>query len=109
MWFNDRIDHAGGAGPVSVGQGNRLSRLLLKQNQPWNVAFGGRGVAVEPTGRLPVLNLAGNMRVTLMSPGVGRAQGPSSKWPEAVAGTALAGPDSPPLPPASPRSGPAHR
>ena len=64
VWFNDRIDHVGGAGPVSVGQGNRLSRLLLTQNQPWNVAFGGRGVAIEPTGRLPVLNLAGNMRVT---------------------------------------------
>ncbi|HET9755179.1 MAG TPA: hypothetical protein VFP66_01650 [Candidatus Limnocylindrales bacterium] len=99
VWFNDRIDHAGGAAPVSVGQGNRLSRLLLNQNQPWNVAFGGRGVAIEPTGRLPVLNLAGNMRVTLLSPGVGELKALRDVWPEAVAGTALAGPDSPPLPP----------
>ena len=41
VWFNDRVDHTGAAGPVSVGQGNRLSRLLLKQKQPWNVTFGG--------------------------------------------------------------------
>ena len=98
VWFNDRVDHTGAAGPVSVGQGNRLSRLLLKQKQPWNVRFGGRGVVVPPTGKLPVLNLAGNMRVTLVSPGVDELKALRDKWPEAVAGTALAGPDSPPVP-----------
>jgi metal-dependent hydrolase (beta-lactamase superfamily II) len=25
VWFNDRVDHTGAAGPVSVTQGNRLS------------------------------------------------------------------------------------
>jgi hypothetical protein len=99
VWFNDRVDHTGAAGPVSVGQGNRLSRLLLKQKQPWNVTFGGRGAVVQPTGKLPVLDLAGNMRVTLVSPGVDELKALRDKWPEAVAGTALAGPDSPPLPP----------
>lgn len=99
VWFNDRVDHTGAAGPVSVTQGNELSRLLLAQHQPWNVAFGGRGVAVQPTGKLPRLNLAGNMRVTLLSPGTAELTALRDNWPAAVAGTALAGPDSPPLPP----------
>ncbi len=99
VWFNDRVDHAGAAGPVSVTQGNELSKMLLAQGQPWNVTFGGHGVAVPPTGTLPRLKLAGNMRVTLLSPGTAELKDLRDNWPVAVAGTALAGPDSPPLPP----------
>lgn len=99
VWFNDRVDHTGASGPVSVTQGNELSKLLLAQHQPWNVAFGGRGVAIQPAGKLPRLKLAGNMRATLLSPGTAELKALRDNWPAAVAGTSLAGPDSPPLPP----------
>ncbi len=99
VWFNDRVDHTGAAGPVSVTQGNELSKLLLGQHQPWNVTFGGHGVVIQTSGPLPRLDLAGNMRVTLLSPGMAELKALRDNWPAAVAGTALAGPDSPPVQP----------
>ncbi len=95
IWYNGREDHTGAAGPVSLKQGDSLTKILLKGQLPWNAAFGGRGIAVPATGALPVRKF-GSMRVTVVSPGAAQLKALRDDWPAAVAGTKLAVPGTPP-------------
>jgi len=63
-------------------QGERLSARLVSNNLPWNAAFGGRGVAIEEgeSCELPVRELAGGMRLTLLAPTLDRLRRLRPVW-----------------------------
>lgn len=69
VWFNgwrhmDEDDTLGGR------QGEFFSALLMHRLRPgaWNGAVKGNAVVVPPSGPLPVIPLAGGMKLTLLSP-----------------------------------------
>jgi beta-lactamase superfamily II metal-dependent hydrolase len=65
VWFNGYKHLNDVLGAV---MGEALSTEIQKQKLPWNAAFGGKAVRVSDTGPLPTVTLAGNMKLTLLSP-----------------------------------------
>ena len=69
VWFNGwrhlPPDPVGSRGAV---QGEALGQLIERGRLPWNNAFGGHAVVVPDAGALPRVDLAGGMRLTLLSP-----------------------------------------
>ena len=55
---------------LGAEQGEALSRQILRLQMNWNVAFRGDAVVVPDEGDLPVIELPGGMRLTLLSPSV---------------------------------------
>lgn len=55
-------------GVLGPAQGERLSALLGRSSTPWNRAFAGASVVVPATGPLPMVTVAGGLRLTLLSP-----------------------------------------
>lgn len=53
---------------LGAKQGERLSAAIVEQGMPWNRLFEGRAVVVPDDGPLPVTELPGGMRLTLLSP-----------------------------------------
>lgn len=66
FWFND-LHHMPSDALGSL-QGEFLSALIGKRKLPWNKAFEQRAVVAKDRGALPVVELAGGMRLTLLSP-----------------------------------------
>ena len=52
---------------MSARQGDLIGSMLGETARPWNAAFNGQAVAVEDDS-LPVIELPGGMRVTILSP-----------------------------------------
>jgi beta-lactamase superfamily II metal-dependent hydrolase len=69
FWFN-AWNHLPKAGDETFGaeQGERLSRALREKNVPWNTDFGRNAVKVPDAGALPVIDLDGDMKLTLLGP-----------------------------------------
>jgi hypothetical protein len=75
IWYNGythldsniaRKPQADRLGPVN---GEIFAALLLRDKHPWNESFAnGATVVVPDTGKLPVVKLAGDMTLTLLSP-----------------------------------------
>lgn len=71
-------------------QAERLSEAIEKRRLPWNTAFNGRAVRLDGTytnpnlDKLPVVILAGGMRLTLLSPTYKALADLKSKWKEEV-------------------------
>jgi hypothetical protein len=66
VWFNGWEHLAPGVrGPV---QGERLGDAIRRRRLPWNASFDGRAVVVPEDGPLPVVDLPGDLRLTLLSP-----------------------------------------
>jgi hypothetical protein len=66
VWFNG-WEHL----PTDVlgpKQGERLGAAIVARRLPWNTDFGGGAVMVPDTGPLPVVEMPGGMRLTLLSP-----------------------------------------
>jgi metal-dependent hydrolase (beta-lactamase superfamily II) len=81
LWFNgwghlpvDPIEALG------AEQGERLSAAILKHDIPWNVAFNEAAVVVPEVGDLPVIELPGGMKLTLLSPTIAGLKKLRSKW-----------------------------
>ena len=72
FWFNGWRQMQALAEPVTLGgkQGEFISALLAARlpQGAWNKAFKGMAVVVPDTGALPVLTLAGGLKLTLLSP-----------------------------------------
>ena len=79
VWFNawhhlrnaaNRRTNMAAIESLSVEHGEKLSAGILRFGWPWNRAFGKHGIVSidSPEARYPI-ELAGNLRVTLLSPG----------------------------------------
>ena len=68
IWFNG-YQHLTEEPAFSIKQADRMSRLLIDQKRPWNLAFDGDSVVVPNKGTLPTITLNGGMTLTLVSPG----------------------------------------
>lgn len=66
VWFNGWKHHQ----PEALGgmDAERLTRSLDVHPERWNRAFGGGAVYVQEEGPMPVIALAGGMRITLLAP-----------------------------------------
>ena len=72
VWFNGwfHLPDKPGAVPFGAVQGERLSGAILDHKIPWNRAFGENAVCIPETGGLPVVELPGGLKLTLLSPTV---------------------------------------
>lgn len=70
-------------------QGEYLTALLQKENLPWNEAFGGESVVVPDEGPLPVHELKGGMKLTLLSPTWATLEKLRPKWQKEVEAAGL--------------------
>jgi hypothetical protein len=70
VWFNGWRHMDEGPGLLGGRQGEFFSALLQHRLPPgaWNGAFKTEAVVVPPEGPLPVVTLAGGMKLTLLSP-----------------------------------------
>lgn len=70
FWFNawKHLEKYGDYESFGAEQGETLSAFIEATGTPWNVAFGGEAVVVPDGGSLPVKDLSGGMRLTLLSP-----------------------------------------
>lgn len=67
IWFNG-LDHLSSADEMGPAQGDMLTKVLKEKKLPWNLAFGRKAVMVPDTGALPIVELAGGLKLTLLSP-----------------------------------------
>ncbi len=69
FWFNGRKHlPEDGTDFLGIDQGEQLGDALAAADIPWNKAFGGEAVVVPDSGPLPVIELPGEIRLTLLSP-----------------------------------------
>lgn len=70
VWFNGFIHLEKPTGTETFGakQGERFGDGVIENGWPWNKAFDGSSVVINDDGSLPVINLAGGMKITLLSP-----------------------------------------
>jgi hypothetical protein len=98
VWFNGWEHLAPGVrGPV---QGERLGAAIRRRRLPWNAAFDGKAVVVPADGPLPVVELPGGLRLTLLSPSPTQLAALQPVWEREVRDAGL-------VPGAPPRSAPA--
>lgn len=71
VWFNGWKHLVSATDPETFGpeQGEFAAALLELDQKPWNLAFGGGPIQTPAAGPLPVKDLAGGARITLLSPG----------------------------------------
>ena len=65
VWCNGSHHLVQELGPV---QGEILGALIGGRDIPWNASFGGAAIRASDTEPFPVLDLAGNLRVTVLAP-----------------------------------------
>lgn len=79
VWFNGRghleQDHF-----LGVRDGERLMAVLDLGSRPWNQAFGGGAVVVPEPGALPVIELPGDLKLTLLGPSRPRLANLAEHW-----------------------------
>jgi hypothetical protein len=70
VWFNGWFHLPSNPGADSYGalQGERLSGCILDHKLPWNRAFNEQAIFIPSEGTLPVMELPGGMKITLLSP-----------------------------------------
>jgi beta-lactamase superfamily II metal-dependent hydrolase len=85
LWFNGwpqltypLVDAS--ASTRSPTQGSFLEVRMRDTEQPWNRWFGGRPVMASPNAPLPVVELAGGLRLTLLSPSPKRLEVLRREW-----------------------------
>ena len=96
VWFN-AWDHLGQDEPepepddalLGPKQGESLAFYLERSGLPWNKAFGGGAVEIDPGGPLPTRELAGGMKLTLLSPTPERLRRLAKDWAKVIEGIEL--------------------
>ena len=69
--------------------GEYLTSTILKQKLPWNDSFDGGTIVVPDKGKLPVRELRGGMKLTLLSPTWDRLEKLRPKWNKEVLAAGL--------------------
>ena len=89
IWFNC-YDHLKDPDFEAFGavQGERLTAALLKQKLPWNKAFKSKAVVLRGT-KLPTKKLAGDLKLTLLSPDQGKLTALIPQWNKECADAGL--------------------
>lgn len=90
IWFNGwrhlkRIVRPKLGGPL----GEYLTTTILKQKLPWNAAFNNGTIVVPDEGKLPVYELNGGMKLTLLSPTWAELDKLRPKWNKEVLAAGL--------------------
>lgn len=82
VWFNDWDHLPEDDGVLGAKQAESVAAHLELGRYPWNEAFGGRtkAAALDPTADLPVLDLADDLKITLLSPTFDRLRRLRSAW-----------------------------
>lgn len=83
VWFNgwEHIDSAAKAeDALGALQGEYFSALVKERKIPWNDHFRGGAVCIPDDGPLPIADLAGGMRLTLLSPSREKLRTLHSYW-----------------------------
>ncbi|NOK34753.1 MBL fold metallo-hydrolase [Corallococcus exercitus] len=65
-------------------QGEDLSELLVKNSLPWNKLFAGEAIKVPDSGPLPIRDLDGGLRLTLLSPTREGLEKLDKKWTDTL-------------------------
>jgi beta-lactamase superfamily II metal-dependent hydrolase len=90
IWFNGWKHLPEDAGLLGAKQGESVSAYIQRAGYPWNKAFGGDSVAVtDYDSKLPVHELAGGMRMTLISPILPRLARLRKTWEKEILETGL--------------------
>lgn len=81
VWFNGWQHHQ----PEVLGgpDAERLTAPLLEHPERWNAAFGGGAVMIPDEGPLPVVELPGGMRLTVLAPDRRAMERLVPEWEEA--------------------------
>jgi hypothetical protein len=82
VWFNGWHHLDSWAGSLGGRQGEFFSSLLARrlEHDAWNGAFGGKAVVVNDDSSLPEVELAGGMKLTLLSPTVPKLEKMRDAW-----------------------------
>jgi hypothetical protein len=83
VWFNGRAHLDGGVQALGPKHGDKLADLL--RDHPWNAAWNGAAIVVPEDGALPTQDLAGGLRLTLLSPYAKQLSDLAARWPHEVA------------------------
>lgn len=89
VWFDGwrhlaAIDPASTVAVLGPTQGEFLGALLRAQGRPWNQYVSGGPIVVPDDGPLPVVDLRGGMRLTVVSPTVPKLRRLARVWADAV-------------------------
>jgi beta-lactamase superfamily II metal-dependent hydrolase len=82
LWFNGWTHLPGNEDDESFGaiQGEKLTQRILFHKLSWNNAFGGKAIVIPHQGQLPVINLPGGIKLTLLSPLIESLANLKTKW-----------------------------
>ena len=108
VWFNAwrHLQEAlEGLGPV---EGELLSQAVTQRGLAWNESFDGKAVARPNEGELPRVELADDMVVTVLGPGLQQLADLAPVWEEAVLAAGLVPGAPPPPTPVEPPGGLEH-
>lgn len=82
VWFNGR-KHL--TRTRNAAQGDAFSKLIVQRGLPWNVFRDGGAIAVADTGELPVHQLPGGLKLTVLSPTVSGLSTLAEAWDRELA------------------------
>jgi len=68
IWFNGHRHLVEASDKLGVKQAQELTKALVDGGLPWNLAFKGHPVMIDEKDGLPVRELDGGMKLTLLSP-----------------------------------------
>jgi beta-lactamase superfamily II metal-dependent hydrolase len=77
VWFNSR-KHLGDR--LGAEQAEYFTHHLDKKNFKWNQKFGGQAIVIEPGAPLPVHEIEGGLKLTLLSPTRERLRALAGAW-----------------------------
>lgn len=80
IWFNG-YRHMKESAVLGGREGDFLSALLHHRAfDKWNKKFGNQAVAADPSKELPIVELEGGMKITLLSPSPAKLKSMANKW-----------------------------
>ena len=97
VWFNGWRHLPETLEPLGPVAGERLTDAIVTRELPWNDAFDGEAVVIPATGALPKVELADELTITVLAPGMEQLFDLRPVWKKAVEEAGL-DPGSPPVP-----------
>ena len=91
VWFNGRRHLEPSSVLESFGavQGEALTRALLDNKMPWNIAYGFKQISLEDDGRPKKMTLLGGAVLTILSPTWAKLRAMQARWDDEVKAAGL--------------------